>query len=66
MSKRSKRSKRRTNSSVILKSLKKERQQMIESKKKEMKLVDTFSTEVGIYGRKSKIKITITGECSIC
>jgi len=55
----SKRSKRRTNSGVTLKSLKKERQQVIESKKKEMKLVDTFSTEVGIYGKKSKIKIEI-------
>ena len=52
-------SKRRTNSGVTLKSLKKERQQVIESKKKEMKLVDTFSTEVGIYGKKSKIKIEI-------
>ena len=55
----SKRSKRITNSGVTLKSLKKERQQVIESKKKEMKLVDTFSTEVGIYGKKSKIKIEI-------
>ena len=49
----SKRSKRITNSGVTLKSLKKE------STKKEMKLVDTFSTEVGIYGKKSKIKIEI-------
>ena len=55
----SKRSKRITNSGVTLKSLKKERQHVIESKKKEMKLVDTFSTEVGIYGKKSKIKIEI-------
>lgn len=55
----SKRSKRKTNSSVILKSLKKQRQQTIESKKAEMKLVDTFSTEVRIYGKKSKIKIEI-------
>lgn len=55
----SKRSKRITNSGVTLKSLKKERQQVIESTKKEMKLVDTFSTEVGIYGKKSKIKIEI-------
>lgn len=45
--------------SVILKSLKKQRQQVIESKKAEMKLVDTFSTEVKIYGKKSKIKIEI-------
>ena len=44
---------------VILKSLKKQRQQVIESKKAEMKLVDTFSTEVKIYGKKSKIKIEI-------
>ena len=55
----SKRRKRITNSGVTLISLKKERQQVIESKKKEMKLVDTFSTEVGIYGKKSKIKIEI-------
>lgn len=44
---------------VTLKSLKKQRQQFIESKKAEMKLVDTFSTEVKIYGKKSKIKIEI-------
>lgn len=54
-----KRSKRRTNSGITFKSLKKEIQQIIESKKAEMKLVDTFSTEVGIYGKKSKIKIEI-------
>ena len=54
-----KRSKRRSNSSVILKNLIKQRQQIIESKKVEMKLVDTYSTEVKIYRKKSKIKIEI-------
>ena len=52
-------SNKKSNPGVILKSLKKERQQVIESKKAEMELVDTFSTEVKIYNKKSKIKIEI-------
>ena len=42
-----------------LKRIRKERLKNIESKKKEMKLVDKWMGEVNIYGKKSKIKIEI-------